>query len=137
MAARGDSLCNPLNLDATADRWLGEIEPSHDKRLSEFETPFFGIRAGAKVLLNGARKGRVSVYAIISRFSPKSENPTAAYIDFVCKALAVEPHTRLDLRDQDVLCELLTSMIHFEQGDVIHPDKTIEAAAKAALLATA
>lgn len=135
--SRGDGLGNPLNIEATSDSWLGEVSPSRDVRFSEFVDPWHGIRAGAKIVLNGAKRGRVTVRDIVARWAPPSENATEKYIAFVADFMGVGNRQVLDLRDHFVLCELLTAMIKFEQGYCNHSDQLIEDAALAALKATA
>ena len=72
---------NPFNIRASKSRWLG----SHGtyKGFVRFDSFEYGVRAGERLIANYIRKGFTSVYSIINRYAPLSENKTSDYIGYV------------------------------------------------------
>lgn len=114
---RGIRNNNPGNLRLTDIAWLGERACGDDPEFEAFESPVYGIRALAKLLLRYYRVYRLkSVGAIVSRYAPPTENDTLAYVDDVATALRVEPDAPLDLDDPAVLRRLVRAIIRHENG---------------------
>lgn len=111
---RGIRNHNPGNIEwSAANDWRGQV--GHDGRYIIFETPHFGIRALAKLLLNYNKLyGLETVYSIISRWAPNTENNTSSYIRAVSDALGVDPLQVVDVKAY--LPELVRAVIHHENG---------------------
>ena len=90
-----------------------------------FQSPEYGIRAIAKIILTYAKNGITNVHGIISRWAPDNENNTEAYIASVCEALKVNPDQYIDLTVE--MPELIKAIIKEENGSQPYSDKTIEA----------
>lgn len=95
--SRGHKNNNPFNLIKSANKWIGKLENSTDKRFEQFKSIDYGIRAGFMNLLSYRKKGLYTVSDIISRYSPvadpeNAEGSTSAYIKFVSEKLGVNPH---------------------------------------------
>jgi hypothetical protein len=90
---RGIRNHNPGNIDRGRDRWQGMADDqSGDPRFVVFTEAEWGIRAIVRVLRSYRdRHGLETVRAIVSRWAPPVENPTARYIAFVCDRLGVDP----------------------------------------------
>jgi hypothetical protein len=79
-----------------------------------FDTMENGVRAMAKDLLTGFRRDdENTVREIITEYAPSHENPTAAYIEHVSRALDVHPDTVLS---ESRLPELVRAIVYFENG---------------------
>lgn len=76
---------NPFNIKKSSSSWFGKKPNSTDPVFEQFESIFFGIRAGLKLLLNYVKNGYDTPRKIINRFAPGSENPTSNYIDYVIR----------------------------------------------------
>ena len=73
---------NPLNIRfSPMNNWRGQIGCNHG--FCEFDTMEHGFRAAIVLLHNYVKRGYDNVYEIISRWAPKSENNTKAYIRIV------------------------------------------------------
>jgi len=76
-------------------------------------------------MLTYAKNGIVNVRGIISRWAPKNENNTDAYIASVCAALKVNPDQYIDLTVE--MPALVKAIIRQENGLQPYSDETIEA----------
>ncbi|QVK23095.1 virion protein [Shewanella dokdonensis] len=118
MQPRGITNNNPLNIreNKMVDYdWLGEADGDWDPQFEEFTTPFYGIRAAARILRNYRTKyGVNTVQGIIRRWAPPSDNnPTESYIDFVAKNAGVTATQTLGAADY---IKVVAAMIRFENG---------------------
>lgn len=130
---RGIRNNNPMNLRDTSTVWNGETDQNLDSSFEEFESPEFGIRAGAKVLLIYERKyGLDTVEKILNRFAPSSENNTESYINHVSKAIGFAPNESFNVRDN--LTPLIKAIIKHENGFNPYADDTIERGVSMALV---
>lgn len=115
---RGIRNNNPLNLREGADDltvWKGEHAQDLDKSFEEFTDPEYGIRAGARVLINyQKRHGLNTVHEIINRFAPPSENDTNSYAEHVAQAIGVGIHDPINVEDH--LYTMIKTMIVHENG---------------------
>lgn len=117
---------NPFNIRFNScNDWLGQVRDENG--FVFFQSPYYGFRAGLKLLLKYINDGHDSVERIIYRFAPPSENPTEHYIEFVIHkfkicGLAVTRHTRFSKDFESVksllqLSVLMFAMHWFENGD--------------------
>ncbi|WP_342606954.1 structural protein [Vibrio tritonius] len=114
-APRGVRNNNPLNI-RTGNDWKGEAV-GNGSAFEVFTSPEYGFRAGAITLRNYRKKyGLTTVREIISRWSPSSENDTAAYIAMVCHELNVTENQTLNLSDDTLLARLMLAMSIMENG---------------------
>lgn len=76
---------NPGNIRRVSGKpWVGEIVPSPwVAGFVTFDTLEHGYRAMLKLLNNYLNAGYNTIQKIITRWAPPSENPTAAYIQFI------------------------------------------------------
>ena len=75
-----------------------------------------GLSAMAGNLLTYANRGWNSVREIISHWAPASENDTNAYIRDVTRRLGVGADQGLNLRDRNVMAQMMDAIISHEQG---------------------
>lgn len=126
---RGERNNNPGNIRESAGdatRWAGERSTDDDKSFEEFDSPEYGIRALAKVLLNYQRVHRLStITQIVHRWAPPSENATDAYVRGVVNLMNVGPNYVLDLNNVDTLKSLVRAIITMENGRCVYDDATI------------
>lgn len=125
---RGIRNNNPGNIRHGAN-WLG-LNPNGrniDSAFCVFESPVFGIRALAKVLINYKKiHGLNTVRQIVSRYAPPNENQTAAYIQSVAKQLEVYPDTKIDIEERGVLTVFIKAVIRMENGIQPYSDEVIQ-----------
>ena len=113
---RGFRNNNPLNI-RKGSNWKGLAPFQSDKSFCVFSEMRFGIRAALYLLLKFYTKYHLhTLYDIISRWAPSSENDTWSY----CKLVAIDMHipvkfiATLDLdlsHDYTRLYDLLSAMI--------------------------
>jgi len=126
---RGIRNNNPGNIKHTGIAWLGLANPPHDGTFCVFIAPKYGLRALAKVLRNYNRYyGIRTIYGIVNRFAPSTENQTEAYIKSVANSTGYDPHTQLDLEDDNVLMNLMMAIIKHENGKQPYLPEDIKAA---------
>jgi hypothetical protein len=137
VVARGIRNRNPGNLRHTsAFAWQGEIEPDA-QGYCRFAADQDGIRAAAlDILTKWSKDGLRTVRAIVARYAPPTENPTANYVANVAAALGVKPDDALDLSTAGSLALFTKAVIRQECGAVPYPIDTIMTAVAAALAAS-
>ena len=115
---RGIRNNNPLNIDKSAkNKWQGKVSPSRDKRFETFQTPIFGIRAGAVLIINHYDKKRANtVRKLVNIWAPPTENDTGAYAEAVAKAAGVDADEQVNFHDYAVLRPTIEAMIRHENG---------------------
>lgn len=125
---RGIRNNNPGNIRHGAN-WQG-LNPNGrniDSAFCVFESPVFGIRALAKVLINYKKiHGLNTVRQIVSRYAPPNENQTAAYIQSVAKQLEVYSDTKIDIEERGVLTVFIKAVIRMENGIQPYSDEVIQ-----------
>ena len=82
---RGIRNNNPLNIRRSSTHWQGARKEQTDKSFVQFETMAYGYRAAWKILQTYYERFRIqnkdyTVRNIISRWAPRTENDTEAYI---------------------------------------------------------
>ena len=116
--------CNPLNIRFSKDtNWMGSKLKS-SKGFVVFATFGFGYRAAVMILRSYAKRGLKTVPQIIETWAPRSENNTVAYIKTVLDNLSerqsepytVNADTEIDLRNRELVVQLLLSMTRVEMG---------------------
>ena len=112
-APRGIRNNNPLNIEFNpANQWQGQT--GTDGRFAIFSSPFYGIRAGGRLLKTYRDTHRLTTpRAIISRFAPAFENDVRAYLNSVTRRSGLAPDLTLNQSDYPRLVE---AMIHHENG---------------------
>ena len=120
MTPRGIRNNNPGNIrnsDAT-DR-QGEVKKSEkkDNAFEEFEDMAHGYRALIKLLQNYRKKHDCKTIAdFISRWAPRTENDTAAYIQRVCREMQVAATYVPDVNDKTTMCSFAAAISQVENG---------------------
>lgn len=114
---RGIRNKNPGNLRKSKIKWQGEVAVSSDPEFEQFVSDEMGIRAVARDLMTGFKRGDDTVREVISEWAPPSENDTNAYINSVCLALHTTPDARIDVDNCRVMLPLLKAIIRIENGD--------------------
>lgn len=106
---------NPGNIERTADKWQGmSPDQSADSRFVVFDSPLWGLRALARVLMNYASKyGANTIASMIARWAPSNENDTAAYIASVSASTGLDPNTPLSDAD---LAGVVAAIVKHENG---------------------
>ncbi len=114
---RGIRNNNPMNIKHSSNQWVGAYGVQSDDVFVQFESPMFGLRAGAKTLLTYERVHFLSsIRSIINRWAPPSDdNPTSKYVDFVASQVGVDPDMFISVRDH--LAQLLPAIVEFENGE--------------------
>lgn len=128
---RGIRNCNPLNI-RIGNTWLGERPNPDDNEFEQFVSMVYGLRAGFIILRRYIRRYQLdNVQLILSRWAPRSENDTAAYVDIVCKVSGIPPQLRIDFADEDTMVALVDAMVFVECGQHVPMATIIEAYRKA------
>jgi len=110
---RGYRNRNPMNIEKGAD-WEGlASDQSQDSRFARFTDPRYGIRAGARILTNYAKRGVNTIDEIISTWAPSTENNTAAYVRSVSQRSGLAPHAPIGPNEYPAL---ISAIIHHELG---------------------
>ena len=120
MKPRGLRNNNPGNIrNSDATDWIGEVKPStkKDNAFEEFETMAHGYRALIKLLQNYRKKHKCQTIAdFISRWAPRTENDTTAYILTVCRELEVPSSYVPDVYDKTTMCAFASAISLVENG---------------------
>lgn len=114
---RGIRNNNPGNLRRSKIKWQGKVAELTDPEFEQFVSPEMGIRAIARDLLTGYKRGSDTVTEIISEYAPPTENNTKTYINAVCLALNAAPDTVIDVDRCRVMLPLVKAIIRIENGD--------------------
>jgi hypothetical protein len=114
---RGYRNNNPLNI-RVGNNWQGESVNQKDGEFEEFISARYGFRAGAKVLKNYQRLYHLkTIRQMITRFSPKNENDTDSYVNFVAKEVGISPDTQINvISDRSTLAKIMIAMSAMECG---------------------
>ena len=115
---------NPLNIRFSKDtNWLGS-KLKGKQGFVQFAAFSFGYRAAVMILRSYRKRGIKTMGAIIETWAPRSENNTVAYIKTVLDNLSerqsepytVNENTEIDLRNRELVVQLLLSMTRVEMG---------------------
>lgn len=124
---RGFRNCNPLNI-RIGNTWLGERDNPDDTEFEQFVNMTYGLRAGFIILRRYIRRYHLNtVQLIISRWAPRSENDTNAYVSTVCAKTGLQPDQPIDYADQEAMTMLVSAMCQVECGQSVDMDMIIKA----------
>ena len=113
---RGIRNNNPLNIRKGC-KWIGLSPTQTDKEFCQFTWMGYGIRAGFITLRTYIHKHKCdTIEKIISRWAPRNENDTAAYIRAVAKRTKLATDLPIRIEDKTELCSLVSAMIEVECG---------------------
>lgn len=119
---RGIRNNNPLNIRKGC-KWIGLRPTQTDKEFCQFTSMVYGIRAGFITLRTYICKHKCNtIEKIISRWAPRNENDTAAYIKAVAKRTKLATDLPLRITDKKELCSLVSAMIEVECGRSVDID---------------
>ena len=125
MAARGIRNNNPGNI-RHGDKWEGLSDIQSDSSFCVFQSPVYGIRAMAKILLNYQNKYHLdTIEDIIARWAPPNENDTQSYIKSVSAAVGVLPDDEISLNNKNVMMSLIKAIIKHENGEQPYSEEQI------------
>jgi hypothetical protein len=124
MTARGIRNNNPGNIRKGQD-WQGEAKVQDDASFEVFESPEYGIRAIAKIMLSYNKRNINTVTNVIHTWAPPNENDTTAYINAVAKSIGCAPDAVLDMHDSTVMLKLVKAIITHENGQQPYSDDII------------
>lgn len=139
---RGERNSNPGNINyIELHPWDGqvglEIVPdgeTYTPRFGRYDTDENGIRAIGKQLLAYQTMHKcTTVYQIVARWAPGSENNTMAYAQNVAQMLGLKPVDPVDLSNAATLAAFMRAIIKQENGRCIYDALLIASAAKDAL----
>ena len=120
MTPRGIRNNNPGNIrNSDATDWQGVVKKSEkiDNVFEEFEDMAHGYRALIKLLQNYRKKHDCKTIAdFISRWAPRTENDTAAYIQRVCREMQVAATYVPDVNDKTTMCSFAAAISQVENG---------------------
>lgn len=108
---RGIRNNNPGNIE-----FRGQPGATSDGRFARFANASYGLEAMAAQLDLYNQRGLNTIAKVVSKWAPKDENDTAAYIAAVSKRMGVDPGAKLNLKDANVLSSLMGAMITQENG---------------------
>lgn len=124
---RGIRNCNPLNI-RIGNTWLGERDNPDDTEFEQFVSMVYGLRAGFIILRRYIRRYHLNtVQLIISRWAPRSENDTSAYVSTVCRETGLQPDQPIDFAEQEVMTRLVAAMCLVECGQPVDISLIIKA----------
>ncbi len=115
---RGLRNCNPGNIEKSKGKpWMGEIQPSQDKRFAQFRSMPYGYRALIKLLQNYRKLHNCQTLAdFINRWAPPSENNTSAYVKAVATEMQVPTILVIDIEDKATMVAQAAAISHHENG---------------------
>lgn len=124
---RGFRNCNPLNI-RIGNTWLGERDNPDDTEFEQFVNITYGLRAGFIILRRYIRRYHLNtVRLIISRWAPRSENDTSAYISTVCRETGLQPDETIYYVDKVTMVKLVAAMCLVECGQPVDIAQIIKA----------
>lgn len=115
---RGIRNNNPGNIRLSSAAWKGKAKVQSDAAFVTFDTPEYGIRAMARILLNYQSKHKLdTIEEIIDRWAPPVENNTNAYIAQVARAAGVKKDDTISLATNRTLFrKIMIAIINHENG---------------------
>lgn len=123
---RGIRNNNPGNIRITSDKWKGLSEYQYDPDFFQFQSPEWGIRAMAKILITYQDKyGHKTIRGLISRWAPASENNTGAYYMHIAGAAGINLDQLVDMRQWRYANPIIRAMILHENGVQPYTDDQI------------
>ena len=125
---RGIRNNNPLNIresEGDHTQWVGEHDQDLDPSFEEFNDPIYGIRAGARILINYQSKyGLNTIRKIMDRYAPPVENDTNSYAQHIADKVGISQDQQIDVKDH--LFTMIKTMIKHENGINPYSDDQIK-----------
>jgi len=122
MTSRGFRNNNPGNIRRDKTKWQGASAEQKDKSFVTFDSPVWGIRAIARILIAYQDKHRcMTVKQHISRWAPPVENDTARYADFVANHMGVSTIEAIDVTQYAVAYPMIEAIIDYENDGTGSP----------------
>ena len=113
---KGYRLCNPGNIRKSTDVFQGEIIPSKDKDFKQFQTMAHGYRAMFKLLSTYYRAYSLkTIRQLISRWAPRNENNTQAYVSLVASYTGIAEDAPLMFAKEEMV-KIVAAMSRVENG---------------------
>ena len=113
---RGLRNCNPGNIRKSTDVFQGEIIPSKDKDFKQFQTMAHGYRAMFKLLSTYYRAYSLkTIRQLISRWAPRNENNTQAYVSLVASYTGIAEDAPLMFTKEEMV-KIVAAMSRVENG---------------------
>lgn len=114
---RGIRNNNPGNIRRSDDKWQGLATNQPDSEFFTFQSPIYGIRAIARLLINYQDNNSLStIREFINRWAPSVENNTDAYVSSVAKRSGFDPDQTIDVHQHEYLKPLVLAIIWHENG---------------------
>lgn len=115
---------NPLNLNKINSLREGELNISditgspRERVQAIFSTPQAGLNAAAKdIIVHKIGKGIDTPLALINKWAPPSDgNDTSGYANRVSVAMGISPDDRIDWNNEDMMFNLIRTMVDVEGG---------------------
>ena len=109
---------NPFNIrNNRKNKWLGQI--GSRKGFCQFSSLDYGVRAACIILANYRKFGISTIFDIIKRWAPPSENDCIGYIRYIHLKTGIYSFSPLESEDQYV--RVLVAMSEME-GNPVSPD---------------
>ena len=118
---------NPMNLRySERNNWVGQTGQTNG--FCCFQSVEYGFRSAFITLQRYGKNGYNTIRKIVTRWAPPSENPTQTYIKYVALRMAHLGYAeegvdmrdiRLDMRNPEVIVDLMMVMTKFESGSYI------------------
>lgn len=117
---------NPFNIRYNSrNKWLGQS--GNTRGFCDFISFEYGVRSACVLIMRSYRmKNVVTIYDIVNRFAPNSENDTAKYIMFLCSRMSCLP---FDIPNRQDFPKLL-SLISKYEGNPVSSDFIADVIAK-------
>lgn len=113
---RGIANNNPGNIRRSSDVFQGEIVPSKDKDFKQFRSMAYGYRAMFKLLSTYYRAYSLkTIRQLISRWAPRNENNTAAYVSLVSSYTGIAADAPLQFTEEEMV-KVVAAMSRVENG---------------------
>lgn len=113
---RGIRNNNPLNI-RIGNAWIGEVPFPNDNEFEQFVSPRWGFRAAFVILRRYIKRYHLNtVELIVSRWAPRSENDTEAYVDAVVLTSGIRHGDIISFEDREQMVRLAVAMARVECG---------------------
>lgn len=127
---RGERNNNPGNikeLQGDNTEWIGEHAEDLDSVFEEFETPYDGVVALAKIIKTYKNKhGLDTIRKIITRYAPSGDNNnTEKYIEFVSGKTGAFADSIFVFENKNLVRKMVLAIIIMEQGRCLYSEQMI------------
>ena len=117
---------NPTNIRYSENnKWQGQIGSS--KGFCVFNSEIMCYRATTKIIKKYIDRGENTVEKIITLWAPKSENPTEAYVRFICTKTGIKRNRPLSIYERRLIVAIIVAMTAFECRRYYPPISYVEA----------